>query len=58
MYVTNFGSDTVTVIDSRTNEVIANIPAGNHPFQITYDSSNQHMYVTNPESNTVTVIHP
>ncbi len=58
MYVTNFKSDSVSVIDSATNSVIGNIPAGDGPTAIAYDSSNQHMYVTDFLSNTVTMIHP
>jgi YVTN family beta-propeller protein len=58
MYVTNCVSDTVSVIDSTTNSVIANILAGDCPVGIAYDSSNQHIYVTNIDSNSVTMIHP
>ena len=55
MYVTNFGSASVSVIDTNTNTVIdANgvaagnaIQVGNGPTDITYDPDLQTMYVTN-----------
>ena len=37
MYVTNFGDDTVSVIDTTTNTVIDTIPVGNVPLGIAYD---------------------
>jgi YVTN family beta-propeller protein len=49
MYVTNFLSDTVSVIDTRTNTVIATIPllSGSNPSGVAVDSANSEIYVTN-----------
>jgi YVTN family beta-propeller protein len=58
MYVTNQGSNTVSVIDPARNSVIRTIPAGSQPTGITFDFSNQHLYVTNLDTNAVTMIHP
>ena len=33
-YVANFGSDTVSVIDTATNTVVATIPVGLNPFGV------------------------
>src|SRR5205823_6634266 len=63
MYVTNQGSNTVSVIDSTTNTVIATIPVGTTPFAIAFDPKNDDMYVvnngnTNDRDNSVSVIAP
>jgi len=58
MYVSNAGSDTVSVINSTTNSVIATIPTGLTPVGIAYNANNGHIYVNNAGSNSTTVIHP
>ena len=40
MYVANFGSNTVSVIDPATNTVVATIPVGTHPFGIAFNPDN------------------
>ena len=57
MYVVNTRSNTVSVIDP-TDSVIATIPTGLEPGGIAYNLNNLHIYVTNFDSNTVSVIHP
>ena len=48
MYVTNFGDDTVSVINTTTNTVDSTIiTVGIEPFDIAYSPDNQRMYVTN-----------
>ena len=48
MYVTNFGDDTVSVINTTTNTVDPTpITVGIEPFNIAYSPYNQRMYVTN-----------
>ncbi len=49
MYVANFSSNTVSVIDSTTNTVIATIPmpSGSNPSGVVFDSYNGEIYVTN-----------
>src|SRR2546427_277349 len=54
VYVANWGSDTVTVIDGTT--VVATVPVGRLPRGVGYNSENGYVYVANQCSNTVTVI--
>jgi len=56
MYVSNFASNTVSVIDTSNNHVIAYISVGNKPVTIAYNSHNNNTYVTNVGDNTVSVI--
>jgi len=56
VYVTNFNSNSVSVINGATNTVIASIYVGSNPLGIAYDSSNGYVYVTNLWSNSVSVI--
>ncbi len=56
MYVTNQGSNTVSVIDSSTNTVIKTIPVGSAPQGVAYNSNNNDMYVANSNSGGVSVI--
>jgi YVTN family beta-propeller protein len=58
MYMTNFNSDSVSVINPSTNTVISTIPAGPVPFGIAFNPNNGNMYVTNAGNNTVSVINP
>ena len=54
IYVTDSGSDTVSVINGAT--VIANITVGSDPYVVAYDPSNGYIYVTDSGSDTVSVI--
>jgi len=58
VYVTNFMSNTVSVIDGNTNNVISTIPLGSNasPVDIAFDSANGKVYVTNFNAGTVSVI--
>jgi YVTN family beta-propeller protein len=56
IYVTDFYSDTVSVINGANNTVIATIPVGSRPMGVAYDPSNGYIYVTNWNSGTVSVI--
>ena len=47
MYVTNFASASVSVIDTTINTVIDTIPVGDFPLGIIYDPVNHRMYVAN-----------
>jgi YVTN family beta-propeller protein len=58
MYMTNFNSDSVSVINPSTNTVISTIPVGSAPFGIAFNPNNGNMYVTNAGNNTVSVINP
>ncbi len=56
VYVTNSGSDNVSVVDPATGHQVASIGVGKTPYQIAYDSVNDYLYVANDESNTTSVI--
>jgi YVTN family beta-propeller protein len=57
MYVANFGSDTVSVIDS-SNTVVASISVGSAPESMIFDSAkgNKEIYVANFGGDTVETI--
>ena len=56
VYVTNCGSDGVSVIDGSTNKVIQTIAVGKGPVGVAFDSSNGNVYVSNHRSSSVSVI--
>jgi YVTN family beta-propeller protein len=56
VYVVNEGDDTVSVIDGISRSVIATIPVGKSPHYIVLDPSGKYAYVTNGESNSVTIL--
>jgi YVTN family beta-propeller protein len=55
-YVTNNGSNTVSVIDTGNNTVVATIPVGFLPFGIAITPDGTRAYAANESSNTVSVI--
>jgi YVTN family beta-propeller protein len=55
-YITNSGSNNVSVIDTATRAVVATIPVGIAPFGVAVHPSASSVYVTNRGNNTVTVI--
>ncbi len=56
VYVSSFGSNTISVINSSSNTVISTISVGNGSSAIAYNPQNHNMYVTNSNSNTISVI--
>ncbi len=57
MYVANFNSDNVSVIDTSTRTVIANIiTTGDSPRTLAFDMTNNQMYITNFASSDISVI--
>jgi YVTN family beta-propeller protein len=56
VYVTNFNTNSVSVINGATNTVIANISVGVFPLGVAFDSSNGYVYVTNALSGSVSII--
>src|SRR5712664_630305 len=58
IYVANFNSDSVSVIDGRTNSVATSIqlPRFSRPFWLAFDPANQNIYVANTGMNDVSVI--
>jgi YVTN family beta-propeller protein len=58
-YITNFGDNTVSVIDTATNTVVGSpIPVGRGPFGVAVTPDGSKVYVTNFSLNTVSVIAP
>ena len=55
-YVTNFGSNTVSVIDTSTNAVTATVTVGTNPYDVAITPNGDYAYVANFSSNTVSVI--
>ena len=56
IYVTNSGSYTISVIDGKTNKVVATIPSGYLPNGVASDETYSKIYVTNSGSNNISVI--
>ena len=56
IYVTNSGSNTISVIDGKTNKVVATIPSGYLPNGVASDETYSKIYVTNSGSNNISVI--
>jgi YVTN family beta-propeller protein len=56
VYVANFGSNTVSVIDGRNNKITHAISVGTNPNQVAYDPANQEIYVSDSGSTTVSAI--
>ncbi len=57
VYVTNYVSRSISVIDTSTNTVnVTDIPVGSELQGIAYDSQDGRVYVTNSNSNSVSVI--
>jgi YVTN family beta-propeller protein len=52
----NYDSNSVTVIDTTTEKVIATIPVGSHPQDVTWAADGRHLYVTAVDGDTMSVI--
>ncbi|MEV7468629.1 Ig-like domain repeat protein, partial [Streptomyces kronopolitis] len=57
VYVANYDSNDVTVIDSVTDTVLATLPTGAGPFAVGV-APNDHVYIANINSNDVSVFAP
>ena len=55
-YITNCGDNTVSVINTSNNTVVAIVPVGNSPFGVAITPNGAFAYVTNTADNTVSVI--
>ena len=56
VYVANYGSKNVSVIDTSTNAVITTISVGSSPYGVAITPNGLYSYVTNLGSNNVSVI--
>lgn len=57
-YVTNRYSDTVSIIDTFTNQVVATLATGAEPQGIAISSKTNFVYICNSDSDTLTIIDP
>ena len=55
-YVANYGSNSVSVIDTTTNTLTTTIPTGGGPFEVGVDPVTHHAYIGNFNAGTVSVI--
>jgi YVTN family beta-propeller protein len=56
MWVTDRGSNSVTAINSSTNQDAGSESVGSSPFGIAYDSTNKDVYVANYDSGSISVV--
>lgn len=56
LYVANFGSDNISVIDLTTNLITATISVGTNPSEIIVDKTTNYIWVSNRGSNSVNYI--
>ncbi len=56
LYAVNYGDETLSVIDLRTQRVIATLLVGRHPQAVAVDSTRNVLYVANVHGNSVTAI--
>jgi YVTN family beta-propeller protein len=54
-YITNLGSNNVSVIDTKTNKVTATIPVGAGPLGVAVSPDGSKVYITNDNDNPGTV---
>jgi YVTN family beta-propeller protein len=52
----NYDSNSVTVIDTNSDKVIATAPVGTHPQDVAWAPDGRHLYVTNVDGDNMTVI--
>src|SRR5262249_51856504 len=55
-YVTNLNGNTVSVVNTATNTVVATIPVGTQPIGVAFSPDGTRAYVSNLVSDTVSVI--
>ncbi|MFV1951862.1 MAG: beta-propeller fold lactonase family protein [Nitrospinota bacterium] len=56
LYVSNFGSDDVSVVSTVSRNLITTIPVGHSPLEMATGLSGRRVYVSNSISNTISVI--
>jgi len=55
-YVTNQGDDSVSVVDTTTGTVVQTVGVGAKPAGVAVAADGQHVYVTNPEGRSVSIL--
>jgi YVTN family beta-propeller protein len=56
LWVVNPGDDSVTIIDTATNQALSTIPVGDDPRSIAIDPRNRYALVANAAGNSITVL--
>jgi YVTN family beta-propeller protein len=56
VYVTNQGSNTVSIINSTSNTVVKTLNVGTSPNFLVYDTAHQYVYVANSNTGNVSII--
>ena len=56
LYIANYNSNFLLVINPSTDQIIDSIPVGTGSSFILYDPSNGYLYVTHPNSGTISII--
>ncbi len=56
LYAVNYGDETLSVIDLRSQRAIATLPVGHHPQAVAVDPTRNVIYVANVHGNSVTAI--
>jgi YVTN family beta-propeller protein len=56
LYAVNYGDETLSVVDLRSQRAIATLPVGHHPQAVAVDPTRNVIYVANVHSNNVTAI--
>lgn len=56
LYAVNYGDETLSVIDLRSQRAIATLPVGHHPQAVAVDPTRKVIYVANVHGNSVTAI--
>jgi YVTN family beta-propeller protein len=56
LYAVNYGDETLSVIDLRSQRAIATLPVGRHPQAVAVDQVRNVIYVANVHGNSVTAI--
>jgi YVTN family beta-propeller protein len=56
VYISNGRGATVSVIDTRSDSLVATIPVGQRPWNMALTPDGRHLYVANGRSNSVSVI--
>ena len=54
-YITNYGDDTVSVIDAATGTVVDTVSVGNGPLGVAVNEAGTYVYITNSQANPATV---
>jgi gliding motility-associated-like protein len=55
-YISNYGSNNISVINTATNTVVATIPVGKNPDDVSVTPDGTKVYVSNQGDNTISVI--